>query len=252
MNFTYDAYSHLISLVTEKGYSFESYTSWEESVKPCILRHDVDIDIEKATQFAEFEVELLNIYGGGVSTYFILVTSDFYNIHSKKNVSLLKRIKNCGHHIGLHFDETVYKTDGNIEMLINKVLEEKDILSQIIGEDVTVVSMHRPSSNLLEMDLKIPSMINSYANLFFRDFKYVSDSRMYWREDVFSVVQTNKFDKLHILTHPFWYEKDERLLKDKLIGFLCRGNIDRWDILNQNFKDLEAEVKRNVVSYGIS
>lgn len=250
MKFTYEAYRHLISLLIRNGYSIESYSSWNKSQKPCILRHDVDIDVEKAASFAEFESEVLG--GDRGATYFFLITSDFYNIHSKKNISLLKHIRNCGHDIGLHFDETVYKINDDIEILQKKILEEKDILSNVIGDEITAVSMHRPSNNLLEMNLEIPSMINSYANIFFRDFKYVSDSRMAWREDVLSIVQSTQFQKLHILTHPFWYEVEERSLEEKLLCFLRGGNEDRYDILNHNFKNLETEVKKNEVIYGIS
>lgn len=70
MKFTYEAYGYLISLLIQNGYSFESYSSWNKSVKPCILRHDVDMDVEKAAQFAEFESGILGRYRGGGNLLF--------------------------------------------------------------------------------------------------------------------------------------------------------------------------------------
>lgn len=249
MNFTYEAYSALISAIAKKGYSFDSYQAYTVSGKSCILRHDVDIDLLKAVKLAELESSLLyNDRGGYIrSTYFVLVTSDFYNIHSRRSRSLLGQIKEFGHHIGLHFDETAYKIGNDKEMLVKKILEERQVLSDIIADEVVAVSMHRPSSHLLEMNLEIPSMINSYSNCFFHDFKYVSDSRMHWREDVLSIVESGQYDKLHILTHPFWYDLEEKPLRMKLMEFLCEGNGDRYDVLNHNFKDLGLEVKRDEI-----
>ena len=63
--------------------------------------------------------------------------------------------------------------------------------------------MHRPSRWVLEADLKIPGMVNSYGKEFFQDFKYVSDSRMRWREDVMKYAIEKAYPRLHILTHAF-------------------------------------------------
>ena len=43
------------------------------------------------------------------STYFILLSTDFYNINSDKSLRILKEIKRLGGKIGLHFDEKKYK-----------------------------------------------------------------------------------------------------------------------------------------------
>ena len=61
--------------------------------------------------------------------------------------------------------------------------------------------MHRPSKDFLEMDLEIPNVINSYQKKFFNDFKYVSDSRMSWRENVEEIVDSEKYSQLHILSY---------------------------------------------------
>ena len=50
-------------------------------------------------------------------------------------------------------------------------------------------------------------MINSYGQTFFHDFKYLSDSRRRWREPVEEIIRSGTYDRLHILTHAFWYHK---------------------------------------------
>jgi hypothetical protein len=55
---------------------------------------------------------------------------------------------------------------------------------------------------------------------------------MNWREDVLSIVESRVYDKLHILTHPFWYNEIELSMKDILERFLSRK-------LGQNIRALE-------------
>lgn len=103
MNFTFEWYKRMIKLLSGCGYQFVDYHNWMEAERPAIMRHDVDCDLEKAAAMAEMEA------GYGIkSTYFILVSSDFYNVSSKGNRGRMRRIQNCGHEIGLHFDEGCY------------------------------------------------------------------------------------------------------------------------------------------------
>jgi hypothetical protein len=97
-DFTYDSYTELIGLISRNGYTFADYHNWQKYDKPCILRHDIDFDVEKAIYLANLEaMEQIQ------STYFVLLNTDFYNIFSKKNNGLIKGIKKMGHKIGLHF-----------------------------------------------------------------------------------------------------------------------------------------------------
>ena len=52
-----------------------------------ILRHDIDYSLDKAVALAELEREL-----GVSSTYFVLLTSEFYNLLSKDNLSKISKI----------------------------------------------------------------------------------------------------------------------------------------------------------------
>ena len=102
---------------------------------------------------------------GVSSTYFVLLTSDFYNPASKGSVEKLRSIQSMGHEVGLHFDEKAY-LEGTPEETVSRILHERDILASILETPVTTVSMHRPSQATLESDLQIPGMINSYGQTF--------------------------------------------------------------------------------------
>ena len=238
MKFTYESYSLLVSHLRKSGYSFCDYHNHGDVTHPCIMRHDIDISLDKALEFARFEHSL-----GIKSTYFALLTSNFYNTASKHNVESFFLIKRYGHEIGLHFDEAVYDNLDE-ENMVDAILRERDLLQEIVKNgEVTVVSMHRPSRWVLDADLKIPGMVNSYGKEFFQDFKYVSDSRMCWREDVMKYATEKTYPKLHILTHPFWYSDTERSMHGVLDSFLAAARSDRYAILNENFTDLSSVIK---------
>lgn len=238
MEFTYLAYRNLIKQLKDKGYSFSDYINYKDKNRSVILRHDVDISLNKAFEMAKLENEL------GISAYyFILLSTDFYNINSEKSLSILKNIKQLGGKIGLHFDEKKYNINSENDY-IKYINYELEILSRILGEKVTTVSMHRPSKEFLDMDLEIPNVKNSYQKKFFDEFKYISDSRMSWRENIEEIVNSEKYDQLHILTHPFWYSENIENMEKKLESFLRLAVKERYESLNDNIRDFEKIISK--------
>lgn len=237
MQFTYKSYEKLISLLRDKGYEFSNYRNWKTKDKVVILRHDIDYSLAKAVALARLEYEL-----GVSSTYFVLLTSEFYNLFAKENLSKISKIYKLGHDIGLHFDEVnyseeYYRDHGGIG---NVILEEVNLLKKIIGIEVDSVSMHRPSKKTLESNIDLSPIINSYGQQFFQDFKYVSDSRRRWREDIEAVINCGKYTKLHILTHAFWYNDENKDLSVVIKEFVKSGSLDRYRILDKNITDLSS------------
>ena len=235
MKFTYQAYRNLLHRLADSGYGIISCQSGKEDGKCAILRHDIDFSLEKALQFAMLEREE-NVR----STYFVLLTSDFYNPFSEKNAGIIRRIAACGHEIGLHFDETAYPDGIGADELKERILKEVGLLETLTEKPVSVVSMHRPSDRILNADLEIPGMINSYGTKYFREYKYVSDSRMQWREDVCRIISEEAFSKLHILTHAFWYEENEKTIQEQISRFIRSADRERYDTMRDNIRDLSA------------
>lgn len=239
MNFTYDDYCSLLSLIEQRGYEIVDYYNWEEKKRCIILRHDVDNDLSKALKLAQVEQSK-----GVKSTYFVLITSDFYNIFSKDNRKKITEIIKCGHQIGLHFDEMAYfiPPGRRYDAICEKILYEAKLLEMVAEKPVKVVSMHRPSKEMLTKKLVIPGMINAYGAPFFDDFKYLSDSRRHWREPVEEIVTSGKYDRLQILTHAFWYDEKEIGLRDTVRLFINSANRQRYEAYRENFTDLDSVI----------
>ena len=236
MEFTYEAYENLLYILKETGYEFTNYRNWHDKEKCVILRHDIDFDVKKSLRLAKIEKSI-----GVKSTYFVLITSDFYNIFSKKTDTLLQSIMACGHEIGLHFDEKRYPGiwGCNIEEIRQRIVKEAEVLSAATANEINVVSMHRPSGAVLDADLQIPGMINSYGQTYIRNFKYLSDSRRTWREPVEAIIEAEQFQRLHILTHAFWYNEQEKDIRRSVADYVNNGNRYRYECFQSNITNLE-------------
>lgn len=234
MNFTYESYFNLIERLRNCGYILSSYKDYPLNGQCAILRHDVDYSLRKALQLAEKE----NV-GGVKSTYFIMITNEFYNVFSREGEGILRTITSLGHTIGLHFDEARYPNDvGNPDSVIKKIRYEADILARVTEKPVEMMSMHRPSRNIIDANLKIPGIINTYGEEFFRNFKYLSDSRRRWREPIEEIIEQRKEKRIQILVHPFWYGEEEIDMKTSIIEFVNGANKERYMNFMDNFSDL--------------
>lgn len=155
MNFTYKAYEELLYLIKDQNYEICSYENHQSSPRCVILRHDVDLSLEKALKFAKLE------YKNKVqATYFILLSTGFYNIFDKKAYELINWIRDLGHDIGLHFDEARYPINSK-EDLVHYVKKEIFLMSNALEIDIKTVSMHRPSQLILKGDIQFDNVINS-------------------------------------------------------------------------------------------
>ena len=242
MKFTYSEYQRMIELLNEKGYVITNYTEYAKHERCAILRHDVDYDMKKAVEFAKFE-NSLNVR----ATYMILVTSVFYNIFSKEVLDDVAHIIAMGHDIGLHFDEKQYL--GEDVDIQKKMVEEVNLLKQATGcNNIRTISMHRPSKECIRTNIMVGNdeIINTYNDLFFKEFKYVSDSRMHWREPILDYINNTQYDRLHILTHSFWYENQEENIGEKLESFINRAKEDRILNLKNNFTNLDEYIEVRV------
>lgn len=240
MNFTYDAYEDLILSLKEYGYQFVSYHNYEHLKRCIIMRHDIDYSIEKAVELAKLEEKV-----GIQSTYFALVSTPFYNVLSSEVKEQLDCIVSLGHEIGLHFDEVNYNEVyyQNIGGVPNAIQKEIRLMESALNRDIKAVSMHRPSKETLQANYDLGEIVNSYGKEFFDEFKYVSDSRRRWREDVYEIIKSGKYDRLHILTHAFWYNETEKDIKQSLLDFMDKAKEERFHFLDQNITNLAEIIK---------
>lgn len=233
MKFTYEAYRGLLALLREQGYAFRDYHNYEDAPRCVILRHDIDTNLNQALKLAELEAE-----EGVRSTWFVLLRTDFYNVASKAGQAALRCIQALGHEIGLHFDEVAYVPALGQDEVVQNIIKECGLLSALLETHVSTVSMHRPLRATLDADYQIPGIVNSYGKTFFHDFKYLSDSRRRWREPVLDIIRSGNYDRLHILTHAFWYHETEKDITQTVGAFIRSANRERYRHMAENITDI--------------
>jgi len=236
MEFTYAAYRNLIAILKQNEYHFCGYFDHADKDKSVIMRHDIDYCLERSAQLARIEHE-----EDIRSTYFILLKTYFYNPASKRANDCIREIKDLGHEIGLHFDETVY-AGCNTEKLPEMIQREADILADICEFPIRCFSMHRPNQVTIEKSLEVPGLVNAYGQKFFHEFKYLSDSRKNWREPVEEIICSGTYDRLHILTHAFWYSEKEDTIADSVKNYILAAKMDRYAHFSENIRCLEEIV----------
>ncbi len=235
MKFTYQSYRDLLFLLRNEGYAVRGYHDYKGSSRCVILRHDIDNSLEQAVQLAELEAA-----EGMHSTYFVLLRTDFYNVASKAGQEALRHILALGHEIGLHFDEAFYSPPLQFGEMVQNIIKECGLLSALLETAVSTVSMHRPSRATLDADFQIPGIVNSYGKTFFHDFKYLSDGRRRWREPVLDIIRSGGYERLHILTHAFWYHEEEQTISQTVESFVRSANQERYWQMAENITDMSS------------
>lgn len=241
-DFTLDSYTNYLYSF-KKDYKFINYEQIAQNGQPSILwRHDVDVSVHNAYKLAEIENNL-----GLQATYFLMLGSWFYDIRDHEIHELVKKIKEKGHIIGLHYDFE-YLVSGKVscfQTFLRSLRHQKVEMENILGSKINVFSFHNPSlveGTLLEEINKkevILDMINVYSDKIKKKFKYCSDSNGLWRFDQLrDLIDAQKYPYLHVLTHPEWWTKEPYTPREKIEKALlgrARSILKKYDdILLQN------------------
>jgi hypothetical protein len=203
--FSVEHYREIASLLVVRGYRcgfFSDGPNEDPAIRTVIVRHDVDQSLEAAERLGQLENSL-----GVRATYFVWLTSPFYNCFDPAQRALIGRLMAAGHEIGLHFDASRLADGCSVDQLEADVVEECAVLERVVDRPVRTMSFHRPKPELIRRDLRIPGYTSAYGRRFSEDFKYLSDSGRNWREGC--VCQKLRDDdaptRLHLLTHAFWW-----------------------------------------------
>lgn len=218
--FNLEHYSFILETALSNGYAFNGFHNKEKSNNLIIyLRHDLDISIEEAIHMCLLEAKL-----GVRSTYFVLINSPVYNLLAEDSIELLQYIHSKGHWIGLHIDPSVLTIEEDTGI-------ERQILSLIAFYKaripiVPVISFHRPGENIIGRNFK--TFISTYSSRYFRDIKYISDSRGIWREGCpCDMIKNKVYPNLQVLVHPIWWRLSETESLESRFFKLLGDRIDR-------------------------
>ncbi len=121
MDFTIKTYKKLLSSLTARGYTFQTFAEFLENPAPkcIILRHDVEARYGNALAFAEIQKEL-----GVRGTYYFRFLPNHFDKEIIRKISLL------GHEIGYHYDDLSH-CHGNYEAALKRFEKNLATLREI-------------------------------------------------------------------------------------------------------------------------
>jgi len=236
-DFTLEAYAALLEKAAAR-YTFVQYGKEATGDGKALWRHDIDFSPHRALAMAEIEGN----YGLCV-TYFVQVTSPFYNVFEPAITKILQRISELGHRIGLHFEAGDNSTKDQLSF-------EAKTLSEILGVYVEVFSLHNPTiyKSACFEEKTVAGLVNGSASVGRDNFIYCSDSNGLWRfRTLADILDDPGSHNVHVLTHPEWWNENPILPRERVR--LCIEG--RANYCNYYYDQLLAQHKRpNIGSDG--
>lgn len=234
-SFTLQHYREILEIATKNGYVFLGFHDPRPSrgQRAIYLRHDIDVCLEEATEMARTEAEM-----GISATYFVLANSPVYNPLAEESLKHLRYIQQLGHWVGLHIDPVLLSTD-DVVQFEGQIIDLIEFFRKWL-DIVPVVSFHRPPSVILGKNFR--AFVSTYSPRFFKDIKYISDSRGTWREGCPCQQLNNRaHEAMQMLVHPIWWKITEHESLDQRLGILVEERVRRFrSYLASNVEPLAA------------
>lgn len=206
-SFSLAGYGSLLAAGSGAGYRFVTFADVAAagdslSGRLCLMRHDIDVNIRYALTLARLEAE-----AGVAATYFLMLRSPAYNLLGRAAAGAVREIVALGHDLGVHFDaQHPIVTDDN---MVELALREAEIIAELARRPVRAISFHQPSRAILDRDIDVPGLINTYSRRQLDGWHYVSDSNRNWRgQSPWDLLKGGEKERLQILTHPMWWVSD--------------------------------------------
>ena len=202
--FTIAHYREIVQLAKDMGFHFILHKDeFVPDRKDIIWRHDVEFSPDIALKMAQIENEL-----GVHATYFFQIHSEFYNTLERYMSDILYKIKDLGHHIGLHYDSHYYNV--NDEETLERTLKvDKTYFEQVFNLELDTFSFHETTPFILGCQKdSYGGMLNVYSQKIKGNYQYCADSTGFWRYEVLDeVLRDDKVRHLQVLTHDaMWSE----------------------------------------------
>lgn len=61
------------------------------------------------------------------------------------------------------------------------------------------------------------------------------------------IIRRGEYDRLHILTHAFWYHEQEKSISETVGAFVNSGNMARYTAMRENIADLSSIMQESEV-----
>lgn len=196
IDFSHRAYCELLEYIKGLGRRVVALRDFPASGSFVFLRHDIDFSVAKAEEMAAFD------YQAGVqSTFFVLLTTPYYNPLDEGNLRILKRIIDLGHEIGLHYDCSGFDALTSAEQY-RRIQCLAACLGSHLDIQIRAIAQHKPAAAAMHPEFS--GYMDPYNHPFFRDAAYISDSRMRFRaKDVYAFFRDNP--RCQAVLHPIWW-----------------------------------------------
>lgn len=235
-DFTLENYQRLIGLAKEKGFQFILHKNeFVPERKDIIWRHDVEFEPDSALKMAQIEH-----VAGVQATYFFQMHCPYYNLFDEHYTSVFHKIKDLGHHCGLHFD-CCYWGISDEKQLDEYISLDRQYLERVLGIEIDTFSFHNTTPFTQRcLEYRYGGLVNVYSSFFKEHYSYCGDSLGYWRFDrLEDVLNDEKVRHLQVLTHDanwtkmamsprkrvhkFLYDRAERLYDGQVNGLIRKG-----------------------------
>ena len=129
--FTFKEYGKITSKLTQNSTNlvFSDFHNEKVPNSYFILRHDIDFCLSAAYDLASFESKK-----GLRASYFLLLSSNNYNLLSEDSRDFPKKLIDLGHEVGLHYDVMAMSKDNDLkkrDSLMFTFLPSNDVLKRI-------------------------------------------------------------------------------------------------------------------------
>jgi hypothetical protein len=201
-------YRELLSAARAGGYRWAFFDRAPER-GDLLLRHDVDLSLEAAVELAELEAA-----SGARATYFLMTSSEFYNLASPSGERALGRLRELGHRIGLHARWPRVELDERFE---------------------PVVAWHNPEPGYMREPITgaVNAMEAPWADV------YRSDSNQRWRQGCpHEELAAGAFERLQLLTHPEIWVYPGSSMRETMLTMLDAERGRRFEQLRADRIDL--------------
>jgi hypothetical protein len=229
-DFTYATYRQLLNLFlqTHRNLTCIDLPVSEATSPYFVLRHDIDYSPKAALRMAEFEASF-----GIRATYFLLLSTPYYNLLSEDYCALPKQLVELGHDVGFHYDVAALSRSGGAD-LGAALRPQIAVLEQLAGVPVRAIAMHNPSVSGEDPFRGYREFVNVYDDICVKEGKYFSDSCGAWRPETLSMFESGRLPaRFQFLIHPiFWGEQ----------------YLDQWTRLDIVAEEIVADLKTRIVA----
>jgi hypothetical protein len=205
-SFDYATYWSIIERLrrTNQPLRFADLTNGSPGTPFFLLRHDVDYCPAAALDLAHQEANR-----GVRATYFLLMNGMYYNLLSPEHASFPARLIALGHEVGLHYDINFLEAFPRSrwpELIRTQAM----LLGDLSGARVTAIAMHQPGLNGEDPLRATQEYMNAYADRFYREMPYFSDSCRAWWDSAWEMLASGCAPpRFQMALHPInWAERD--------------------------------------------